>query len=235
MENSDGVKILDQTVLHYSFKENNLKWGVGLAKKKEFKLFDEVLAQKATIKICCKIELISSTPKEDTKHDLPEKLWNLYLADEGYDTIVQAGGRDFKVSKIIFTAQSEVFRNMFSRNFKEDTEKKVEIEYVSTEIMQTFIKWMYTGKIDKVAYIEDLYIVADRYLIEDLKKYCSNVMVFDLDSNNAAKRLTLALKHHDEELKEEVLKFIGQMAANDLLKLFASKDWTDYVLSQAEK
>lgn len=66
-------------------------------------------------------------------------------------------------------SQSEVFKTMFSHNFKEDKEKVIQIEDMSADVMEDFICWMYTGQLVDHDEIESLFVVADKYLIDGLK------------------------------------------------------------------
>jgi hypothetical protein len=69
----------------------------------------------------------------------------------------------------VFMSQSDAFRAMFSRNFKEGKDKKVTIEDIPADTMEALIYWMYTGKLVAEQEVENLFVVADRYLVSELK------------------------------------------------------------------
>ena len=71
-------------------------------------------------------------------------------------------------------SQSDAFKAMLTHNTKEAHDKLVQIEKVKAPVMDAFIHHLYLAEIPIQGddLIEGLYVLADKYLVTDLKVTC---------------------------------------------------------------
>lgn len=119
------------------------------------------------------------------------------LLDSGEDSdfTIRCGNRDFPVHRFIIKHKSEYFRVAVGNNFKEGNDGVLDLKETTPAALATAILYCYTnsfpmdcgtktsfaglvtpaaiGKKEEVAYVRDLmavYLLADRLLLENLKK-----------------------------------------------------------------
>jgi hypothetical protein len=67
-------------------------------------------------------------------------------------------------------AQSPVIKRMLSNNCDETKSKTIEIDDFPASIVSEFVNWLYRGNIcDDFDSIEDLFAIADKYSVVELK------------------------------------------------------------------
>jgi hypothetical protein len=71
--------------------------------------------------------------------------------------------------RVIMALHSIVFERMLNTNCIEGKESRLELEDISKETVDAFIRWMYCNEIDKTEQVECMYVLADKYLMDDLK------------------------------------------------------------------
>ncbi|KAI6174583.1 Spop [Aphelenchoides bicaudatus] len=149
-----------------------------------------------------------SEPTTPTHHLLGNKLWELYQEGVGYDAIIEAAdGKEFKVMSAILMSHSDAFKTMFSANYKESKEKRVKIDDISSDTLEAFICWLYTGQLNDESVADELFVAADKYIIEELK-------------------------HSDKELEIQIMKFVTKLGSGRIREVFESKAWLDYLLEK---
>ncbi|KAI6174482.1 hypothetical protein M3Y97_00995900 [Aphelenchoides bicaudatus] len=173
--------------------------------------------------LCCELKCCPAVP--DTNHNLGNKLWELYKQGIGYDTVIEAADREFKVMSAIFMSQSETFKKMLSGG----EEKRIKIEDISLAGMEALVFWMYTGQLVNEKVVEDLFVVADQYNINDLKVKCGNIIINQLNEKNASERLALATEHKDKDMEGKVMKFIAGLDSEKIKNIFGSKAWFEHL------
>ena len=90
------------------------------------------------------------------------------------DFIIKVQGRSIFVHKAILKIRCQYFRTMFQDNWAENTESDVSIDKFSYEVYRSFLKYLYTDKINAVSDSElvELLELADMYLVSHLKEHC---------------------------------------------------------------
>ncbi|XP_055951763.1 uncharacterized protein LOC129987826 isoform X2 [Argiope bruennichi] len=109
----------------------------------------------------------------------------------------------FPVHKVVLSAQSPVFKSMFTTDMKEKTNDFVEIEDLDADTVREMLFFMYSDILDNLEYerAKNLYFAADKYNIISLKQKCSDFLKQNLQHLNCCDVLLLADKHQDNDLK----------------------------------
>jgi len=76
---------------------------------------------------------------------------------------------------------------MFEHETKEAKEKCIEIQNVDSDIFREMLLYFYTGQVDDLKNnAVELYTLADRYLVDSLKTFCTHSMIQCMNIKNAA-------------------------------------------------
>jgi len=156
--------------------------------------------------------------KENPMRDFEFAFQNKNLSD----VKIVCGDRIFDCHRIILSSRSLVFRAMFLHGMAEAQTKRVEIKELQPEVVNTMLKFIYTGKmkIDSTDFPptkpEELLAAADMYDLENLKLICEEILCKSLEISNCIKMLVLADMHNARNLYEQAMKLvIGNI--NDLI------------------
>jgi speckle-type POZ protein len=119
---------------------------------------------------------------------------------------------------------------MFNYRLKENLTNKLVIEDSRPEVIDALIKYIYTAHlpdetIQNIAI--DLYIAAEKYLIESLKFKCRESLVENLNVNSVLQTYILAEMYNDSMLRKQSLKFISE----NIDKVTKNADWNDLVIT----
>jgi len=165
-----------------------------------------------------------------------ENLWNAYKNGLCDTCIIQVEGKEFKISKTILAAQSEVFKCMFSMDNTEESKTGiVKIQDISATVMEAVVQFLHLGAVENLDEIaEELFVAADKYAIHDLKVQCSNSIGASLSKENFSDRIVLAFKHNSDELKKHVLNFLSKSNDGIFMSLLASDEWLDFAADNKE-
>jgi len=91
---------------------------------------------------------------------------------------------------------------MFEYGTKETWKSEVEVKDVSRDTMASFLEFLYIGSCDclekrDVESVIELYLIADRYLVDDLKYVCGEVIEAGITIKNCLKIWALANSYED--------------------------------------
>lgn len=101
---------------------------------------------------------------------------------------------------------------MFQVGFQEATTRRVEITEMESKVFRQLLYYLYTGEAPQMEQddiTEPLYIAADRYGVELLKKECVNILMGRLGVDNILRLLIFANAQSISILFEACLKFIA--------------------------
>jgi len=168
---------------------------------------------------------------------------NLLETGSFSDVVIRLNTEDVQAHKCILASRSAKFEAMFSCNLCETKQNLVHVEYIYPELFKLMLHWIYCGEIgfpDDVFELFELMLLADEYLIADLKEKCEEDILSKLDETNVMKMLLLTEKHpmvneaiidrcktifiedfdrvykHNPDLEEEITNIPGLM-----IKLFS--------------
>ncbi|KAI6177790.1 BTB domain-containing protein [Aphelenchoides bicaudatus] len=97
--------------------------------------------------------------------------------------------------------------------------------------MSTKATWNSTS----IEYVEDLFVFADKYLIEKLKSECSLIMRKNITKNNVLSLFILASTHNDKEFKDHLLGYImNENDDNNWRSILKSKELLKLKLSNEQ-
>ncbi|KUF76527.1 Actin-fragmin kinase [Phytophthora nicotianae] len=100
------------------------------------------------------------------------------------------------------------FKAMFTGEMKESTAGEVEISDVSRATFLSLLEYVYT---DRLAVADDdvkeLFVAADRYGIESLKRLCAQKLLKSVNVDNVASILQAADQHNSPSLRDECFAF----------------------------
>ena len=132
------------------------------------------------------------------------------------------GGREFPAHKVILAARSEAFAAMFQHPMKEQSTNLVKIEDIEPEVFQELLRFIYTGRVSTAtmeSMAANLFIAADKYLLDELKTECENHLLHHLSPDNCVVLLlTGDLTNPAEPLKEAakyLRRFPNEVMATD--------------------
>ncbi|KAI6170361.1 Protein roadkill [Aphelenchoides bicaudatus] len=232
-ESSDPLECVESFI--FTAEEQRCEFGSMPGTEREF--MNNAYLERKNLVFGCKLTHLNPDPYLcvlSFKDSLVQKIKNAYKTGLHFDTTIEAEGKEFKVSRFILCAHSQIFRNMFSENYNENTNGKVKIDDITAQTMEAFLKWMHTGEILNENIVEELFVVADKYMVADLKSICSKIMVATLTETNAMQRLIIASKHNDNELEWKITGFIASKQPVFIHNIYQSKAWFEYLKLQHE-
>ena len=119
-----------------------------------------------------------------------------------------------------------MFEAMFSPNFKEGMENKVEVEDVAADVLEDMLIFIYGGEVgDLQGRASKLLVAAEKYYLEDLKKLCEESLCVNITVENVLAMIELADLHNAANLRAAALKFIGENAK----EVSSQKEWRERI------
>ena len=113
---------------------------------------------------------------------------------------------------------------MFSNNFKEAEENKVEVVDIDADTFGDMLIFMYSGKVENLkTNAENLMMAGDKYDLQELKQMAEESLSLNLGVDNVLDVLVTAYLLDATNLKTLAMKFIGENAK----KVSAQKDWRE--------
>ncbi|KAK4026239.1 hypothetical protein OUZ56_015253 [Daphnia magna] len=183
--------------------------------------------------------LIDLTPNltlavaKGAKHVL-DHILNLWKTKTLSDVTFRCKGKDIKAHVMIVASCSPVLAAMFANDFKEKSEKVVEVKDITHNTFSRLLRFMYVGdaSLETVQEKEttELLVAADKYRVDTLKEDCALHLSQNLKVENAACFLVLAHLHNSSVLHEMTLDFMSKNAK----AVCSRKDWMDIIKKYPE-
>ncbi|XP_045032566.1 uncharacterized protein LOC116926900 isoform X2 [Daphnia magna] len=133
----------------------------------------------------------------------------------------------------ILAARSPVFAAMFQHDMKEATTGQVHMEDSEPDVFKQLLHYIYSGRISTPltdAMAQSLFVVADKYEIQDLKEECVIFLLTCLRMDNVVGLLVWSYLYSVEELKEVTLTFMAHHGKEICLL----KDWEELAKNYPE-
>ncbi|KZS20498.1 Uncharacterized protein APZ42_012892 [Daphnia magna] len=133
----------------------------------------------------------------------------------------------------ILAARSPVFAAMFQHDMKEATTGQVHMEDSEPDVFKQLLHYIYSGRISTPltdAMAQSLFVVADKYDIQDLKEECVIFLLTCLRMDNVVGLLVWSYLYSVEELKEVTLTFMARHGKEICLL----KDWEELAKNYPE-
>ena len=132
--------------------------------------------------------------------------------------IVNVRGREFKAHKNILATRSSYFAAMFNHPTKENLSNQIEIDDVDPDVFHEILRFIYTGRVSLSAMRKmsvRILAVADKYLLDQLKRECEYILTSRLNTPNCV-QLLLTDKHHSAfYLRKFAVDFLEEFPAPD--------------------
>lgn len=190
--NSKLLEPVKGTLNMVNFQNNP---GVNVLFREDLSDFDDYNESLNEQGICSCIEdlielLDKDTSRKTQSNDHLKKYEELLESGSMSDVVLKVEDKVFKSHKLILATQSPVFGSLFNGN--QEQSPIINIIDVSAAAVEEFLKFIYTGKIDKIVNEKELCILATKYEIPKLKKSCENIILEGLNFKNAAEVLEYA-------------------------------------------
>ncbi len=99
------------------------------------------------------------------------------------------------------------FDAMLKHDMVERNQRQVMIEDINSEVFDEFIRFIYTGKVNKIENIAgELLTVAEKYSVHGLKAMCEDAMCNSINEDNAMEYLVIADINNAEKPKVKIIK-----------------------------
>ncbi len=130
------------------------------------------------------------------------------------DVSLCCGKKAFKAHKTILAAKSEVFEAMFKQTGTlEDCTGKVKIEDAKPKVLEEFLRCIYLNEQSftkkPVESLQELLIIADKYIFSSLKHICEESLGANLCTSNVGDMALFAEKYAALHLKKSVSHFVA--------------------------
>src|SRR5258708_2159110 len=140
------------------------------------------------------------------------------------DVTIIVGKRRFSAHKCILAARSDVFKKMFFSDMKERTQNEITIEESSEEAFDVLLHYCYTYRYDNtfnkcLDRVFDVYIIADRFLMQGLIDLWIDNIISIIDCKNVARIRDFAICHAIDKLIARVKAYMKSNA----LKIMSSE------------
>ena len=121
--------------------------------------------------------------------------------------------RLFRCHKIILSTNSRYYDRMFSSNYCEN-QGKVTVTDISSGIMETVLRYLYTRQVQKSDIDEQLYYAADKYEIDELKEVCEKELAKGISLENIVSLAVAASLCGSDSFKTNIFAFLSQQWNN---------------------
>lgn len=139
---------------------------------------------------------------------LLKKLSKLQESGIQTDFVIKVGDEEFKVHKCVLAMHSSVFEAMFNTECEESRTNQLKVTRFEAAAVKDFIHFLYNGVIRSIENAVDLFELADKYDIEDLKSDAKEIILENINDSNAFEVFNLSYLHSAEDLK---LKAFGEI------------------------
>lgn len=158
--------------------------------------------------------------KMDVSEEHVHKLGRLLFSGMLSDFVVKVGEKEFKVHKSILAVQSSVFEAMFSSDLEENRSGQLTITDFSISAIEDFLQFLYTGVVKDYINGTELFTLACKYDVPDLKEICENIILENVDDSNAMEILNLGHLYCSKNLKRAAFTEIEALVGLDIEESF---------------
>lgn len=140
------------------------------------------------------------------------------------DFVVIAGSKEFPVHKAVLAIQSSVLATMFERKTKDRQAIKLEILDISSEAVKAFIDFLYERKRPSFEDAIEVFKLAAKYEVVNLKSLCEAIMRDNLNESNAFDIFKVASgQYKSDELKLAAFRKIQETLGTQLKDVLMDK------------
>ncbi|CAD7939083.1 unnamed protein product [Amoebophrya sp. A120] len=117
-------------------------------------------------------------------------------------------GREIHAHKLL-CIRCMYFKAMFEGQLREANQRVIPIKNIAYEVFHSLLEYLYTDDIEiSLSMAMDLFVAADQFGVERLKKLCEKKILVSINTENAATILQAANLHHALGLRQSCMDFI---------------------------
>ena len=149
----------------------------------------------------------------------------LFLDSNTSDIVLICKGEEIRAHRLVLGARSPVFHAMLQSKMMESTRREIKIDDADNDVLKEMLRYMYTARVeDKFNKFRELLVVADKYQVLELVKYCGTKLAQTLNNDNAFQMGSFAETHNAEDLMNESIQFIMSNVPDTL-----NQDWRNQI------
>ncbi|KAM3143268.1 hypothetical protein pb186bvf_004600 [Paramecium bursaria] len=191
-----------RTFLSYSFEFCGI---TGLNYKLlRFQSLGRDIRPETNIMTACLVKVIHTSEfAQMLQNPLKTSLQQLFQSGAFSDVIIKINDDlQLTLHKSILACRSAKFNGMFSSNLLENSTNIVRVECRKPELFKLMLQWIYSGYWkekfpDDITDTCDLLLLADEYMILDMKQKCEEDIISKLNVNNILHILLFVEKHSE--------------------------------------
>ena len=133
------------------------------------------------------MNLDEDTITEQSPAKVGQDLFKAFESQDFCDFDIVCDDKVIKCHKVVLASRSPVFKAMLLHNMEESAQQKVEPKNFDFDTMYLVLKFMYKGDIETnllEKHAESIFMAADYYEINDLKKSCERVLMTQVCSQH---------------------------------------------------
>ena len=143
-----------------------------------------------------------------------EDFGKLLESGDSSDVTIKVKGHPLAAHKAILGARSPVFKAMFTHDTLENQTNEVNIEECDVEVFKQLLLYFYTGSCGpEIEQPLQLYLLADKYLMDGLKDICQDAFYDQLTPENVRQMNAEAMVAGASALQDEAYRFICDNAS----------------------
>ena len=159
--------------------------------------------------------------QQSLKNGICGQFANLWDKKEFCDFTIVVGSKEFHVHKCILSAQSSTFVTLLSDDEEVKVSNKLEIKDYSEEVVEDFLRCLYTGEIENEENALELFSLASTFKVQQLQDLCIKYIARALNNSNADNALQLGCVYKSQKLVRACFDkikeiFPGQQLAESL-------------------
>lgn len=191
-------------------------------------------------------EPVEDKQSETFMQNISRKFRNLWKSGEMSDFVITVEATEFRVHKIVLAVQSAVFADLFKSSVKGQS-REMKIQNCSAAVIEEFLNFIYTGRMKTYNNTTELFALATKFKVCELKSICEEIILDNLDESNAYQVFTLGRLYKSTEMKQKAFDemngmFPGSLLDSDLInnpdrlkELIDAKRHCDSLLQKCKK
>lgn len=134
-----------------------------------------------------------------------EELWNSKRLS---DFAIIVDSKEFLVHKVVLATRSSVFSALFENEMHERQSNQMKIQDFSADAVEEFLQFFYSGRVPNETNAMELYALASKYDVLELKENCEANVLENLDESNAVEVLNLGHLYSSKEIVQKAFDMI---------------------------
>jgi len=186
--------------------------------KCKFELKNGVFQLKVKVTVKEKKNTLIVGNKKIISKDWPQRSTSKIFEEKSFtDFEIISDGKSYPCHKVFLSAASTVFKGMIESGMKESLNSTLVLESFPEDVINSFLRFIYTGDMDKKVICEHCVIffeLGEKYDMEDLKVVAEQAMISSLNPENMVSFFKAGHMLRGENIKASAKIFICQNIKN---------------------